>query len=116
MLTCWIDVFNQITTQQTYSIETVHDRHKVGGALELIKAHQFFLAAPQQVNMIAVTHRQLWLVDIHVVHEVELCHKVLGPIPGSVDVHFHSVLYFSVDPTEGSREVSALLQNIGYIF
>lgn len=58
-----------------------------------------------------ITYPQLWLVGINVVLKVQLCHKVLGHMPGSVDAHCQGVHYLSMYPMEAGWEVSALLPN-----
>lgn len=59
----------------------------------------------------AFTYLQLWVVGIYAIYKVQLCHKVFGQMPGSVDAKCQGILCFSKSPLEGWREVSALMQN-----
>lgn len=68
-------------------------------------------ALPGRSTWSWITYPQLWLVGINAVHIVQLRHKVLGHVPGSVDAHCQGVQDLSMNPAEGGWEVSALMQH-----
>lgn len=59
-----------------------------------------------------ITYPQVWLVGVNMMHKVQLCLKVLGHVPGSVDANCQGVHYFSKSTTEGGWKVSAFVAKI----
>lgn len=61
-----------------------------------------------QLSLSWFTYPQVWLVGINMMHKVQVCHKLLGHVPGSVYASCQGVHYFSKSTTEGRWKVSAV--------